>query len=65
MTSTAVAKQLLQPVDTVALRLIVDIGTHQVVVIRQVGVEGINGHSGLLIEPRILRSRIIAEPWPQ
>ena len=44
-----VAEQLLQPVDAVALRLIVDIGAHQVVITGQVGVEGIAGHDDLWV----------------
>src|SRR5690606_8466034 len=44
----AVAKQLLQPLRAVALRLVVDIGAHEVVVTGQVGIEGIAGHGELL-----------------
>ena len=50
MAFAGVAKQLLQPVNTAALRLIVDIGTHQVVIARQVGIKGIAGHGDLMDE---------------
>jgi len=44
----AVAEQLLQAMDAVALRAVIDIGTHEVVVTRQVGVDGGAGHDDLL-----------------
>src|SRR5690606_9178446 len=49
---TAVAKDLLQPMNTTALRLVVDIGAHQVVITGQVGIEGIDGHGDLTLFTR-------------
>lgn len=44
---TAVAEDLLQPMNAVALRLVVDIGAHQIVITGQVGIEGVDGHGDL------------------
>lgn len=44
---SGIAEQLLQPLDTAALGAIVDIGAHQIVVTRQVGIEGVAGHGDL------------------
>ena len=44
MPDPSVTEYLLQPLNRVALRLIVDIRAHQIVMIGQVGVEGINAH---------------------
>ncbi len=57
MTSAAVAEQPLQAQYRLALGLVVDVGAEQVVVGRQVGVEGGGGHrrgSGLETRARIL-----------
>lgn len=43
----AVAEELLNAVHAVALRAVVDVGAHQVVVTGQVGVEGVAGHGDL------------------
>ncbi|MNJ60844.1 hypothetical protein D3C77_566040 [compost metagenome] len=48
MPRPAVAEQLLQPMNTVALRPVVDIGAHEIVVTRQVGIESIAGHGDLM-----------------
>lgn len=40
MPGATVTEKLLQPMNAVALRLIVDIGTHQVVITGQVGIRG-------------------------
>ena len=45
-----VAEQLLQALDAVALCAVIDIGAHQIVITREVGIERIAGHGGLLIE---------------
>ncbi len=50
MPSPAVAEQLLQSLDTVALRPVVDVRAHEVVVTRQVGIESIAGHDDLMCE---------------
>src|SRR5690606_14662587 len=39
-----IAKQLMQPAHRGALGLVVDIGTHQIVIARQVGIESIKRH---------------------
>ena len=55
--AAAVAEQPLQAQHRLALRLVVDVGAEQVVVGRQVGVEGGGGHrggSGLEMRARIL-----------
>ncbi|MNE26289.1 hypothetical protein D3C80_1196480 [compost metagenome] len=50
MPAPAIAEQLLQPVSAVALRRVVDVGAHQVVIAGQVVVEGIAGHEGLMFQ---------------
>ena len=44
MALAAVAEQLLQAVHAVALRGVVDVRAHQVVIARQVGIESVAGH---------------------
>src|SRR3989338_689488 len=61
--AAGIAEQLLQPMNAVALRLVVDIGAHQIVIIGQVGVEGIYGHSDLMMGEPLWRARIIAQAW--
>src|SRR5690606_15378182 len=44
VTLAAVAEQLLQALHAVALRGVVDVRAHQIVIARQVGIEGVAGH---------------------
>src|SRR5690606_10721110 len=52
MSPSSIAEQLMQPAHTGALRLIVDISAHQIVVARQVGIKSVGGHgiSGTVVE---------------
>src|SRR3546814_3250245 len=61
MPRPAVAEQLLQPVDTVALRPVVDVRTHEIVITRQVGIESIAGHDDLMCE-ETMGARILSRP---
>ena len=47
MPRTSIAEQLVQALHGVALRTIVDVGAHQVVVVGQIRIKGIDGHQDL------------------
>ena len=47
MALATVAQQLLQAMNALALRLVVDFGTHQIVVTGKVGIDGVDGHESL------------------
>ncbi len=48
-----ITKNLVQATNGVALGLVVDVDAHQIVVARQVGVERVDGHSGLMVRADI------------
>lgn len=50
MPFATIAKQLLQPLNATALRAVVDISAHEIVVARKVGVDGVTGHGDLRYE---------------
>ena len=49
MGGTFITKKLMQPSNGVALRLVVDIYAHQIVVAGKVGIECVDGHGRLKV----------------